>query len=263
MCLWGCNPIISWWRYEYLSFRFRFSAEPYKHRWAGYTHEDSSCFSLFWVTPTQASSHSSRVISPLESFSWLQRLTAWLLQSYLPIACTRTKSFWSCDPMGCSPPGSSVHGILQASILEWVAMPSSRGSSWPGIEPGCLMSPELAGGFFTTSATCFIFQLLLTKRLTPRQHPVNLCQSRTSKVKIYHWGHMSCVLKGLHSAEPNLKLYWASGRNSAFMLCSMKCLAKINLNSGKKYRCVLERKSWEYYCGWIFFLLLRPCAQSV
>ena len=37
-----------------------------------------------------------------------------------------------CDPMG--PPGSSAHGILQARILEWAAMPSSRGSS-PGIEP--------------------------------------------------------------------------------------------------------------------------------
>ena len=34
-----------------------------------------------------------------------------------------------CDPMGCSPPGSSVHGILQARILEWVAIPFSRGSS--------------------------------------------------------------------------------------------------------------------------------------
>ena len=34
-----------------------------------------------------------------------------------------------CDPMDCSPPGSSVPGILQASILEWVAMPSARGSS--------------------------------------------------------------------------------------------------------------------------------------
>ena len=37
----------------------------------------------------------------------------------------------SCDPMDCSPPGSSVHGILQARILKWVAMPFSRGSSWP------------------------------------------------------------------------------------------------------------------------------------
>ena len=36
-----------------------------------------------------------------------------------------------CDPMDCSLPGSSVHGILQATILEWVAMPSSRGSSQP------------------------------------------------------------------------------------------------------------------------------------
>ena len=35
-----------------------------------------------------------------------------------------------CDLMVCSPPGSSVHGILQARILEWVAMPSSRRSSW-------------------------------------------------------------------------------------------------------------------------------------
>ena len=33
-----------------------------------------------------------------------------------------------CDPMDCSPPSSSVHGILQASILEWVAIPFSRGS---------------------------------------------------------------------------------------------------------------------------------------
>ena len=36
-----------------------------------------------------------------------------------------------CDPMDRSPPGSSVHGILQARILEWVAMPSCRGSSPP------------------------------------------------------------------------------------------------------------------------------------
>ena len=36
-----------------------------------------------------------------------------------------------CDTMDCSPPGCSIHEILQARILEWVAMPSSRGSSWP------------------------------------------------------------------------------------------------------------------------------------
>ena len=37
---------------------------------------------------------------------------------------------WLCNPMDCSSPGSSAHGILQARILEWVAIPSSRGSSW-------------------------------------------------------------------------------------------------------------------------------------
>ena len=43
--------------------------------------------------------------------------------------------------------------ILQARMLEWVAMPSSWDLPNPGIEPVSLMSPALAGGFFTTSAT--------------------------------------------------------------------------------------------------------------
>jgi len=36
-----------------------------------------------------------------------------------------------CNPMDCNPPGSSVHGILQAKVLEWVAISSCRGSSGP------------------------------------------------------------------------------------------------------------------------------------
>ena len=40
-----------------------------------------------------------------------------------------------CDPVDCSPPGSSVYGILQARILEWVAIFSSRGSSDTKLEP--------------------------------------------------------------------------------------------------------------------------------
>ena len=55
-----------------------------------------------------------------------------------------------CDPMDCSLPGSSVHEILQARILEWVVTPSYIGSSQPGIE---LVPPALAGRFLTTSAT--------------------------------------------------------------------------------------------------------------
>ena len=45
-----------------------------------------------------------------------------------------------CKPMDCRLPGSSVRGILQARVLEWLALPVSRGSSQPGIK---LRSPAL------------------------------------------------------------------------------------------------------------------------
>ena len=45
-----------------------------------------------------------------------------------------------CNPMDCSPPGSSVHGILQTRMLEWVAISSPRDLPNLGIQPGC---PEL------------------------------------------------------------------------------------------------------------------------
>ena len=45
-----------------------------------------------------------------------------------------------CNPMSCNMPGSCVHGISQARILEWVAVSFSRGSSRPWVKPG---SPEL------------------------------------------------------------------------------------------------------------------------
>ena len=53
-----------------------------------------------------------------------------------------------CHPTDCSPPGFSVHGILQARLLERVAMPSSGDLPDPGIEPASLTSPALAGEFF-------------------------------------------------------------------------------------------------------------------
>ena len=58
-----------------------------------------------------------------------------------------------CDPMDYSLLGSSVHGILQARILEWVAISSPGDLPDPGIKPMSCLSPALARGFFTTSAT--------------------------------------------------------------------------------------------------------------
>ena len=70
-------------------------------------------------------------------------------------ACVHAKSLQSyptlCNLVVCSLPGTSVHGILQARTLQWVAMSFSRGSSHPGIKPVSLMSP--ADRFFTTSTT--------------------------------------------------------------------------------------------------------------
>ena len=55
------------------------------------------------------------------------------------------------DPMDYSPPGSSVHGILQARVLEWVAISSSRGSSpHPGTEPAFSCDSYMAGGSLPT-----------------------------------------------------------------------------------------------------------------
>ena len=55
-----------------------------------------------------------------------------------------------CDPMNHSPPEFSIHGILQARILDWIAIPFSRGSSWP--RDRTLVSC-ITGRFFTTLAT--------------------------------------------------------------------------------------------------------------
>ena len=94
----------------------------------------------------------SILLSETEQFSFLPSLLTSLSNVAISTACLW--AWWHltlCNPMGCSPPGSSVHGILQARIPEWVTMPFSRGPSWPGIEPASLTS--LAGRFFTASAS--------------------------------------------------------------------------------------------------------------
>ena len=58
-----------------------------------------------------------------------------------------------CNPTDCILPGSSVHEILQAKILEWLAMPPPGYLPDPGIKPASLLSPTLACGFFTSSTT--------------------------------------------------------------------------------------------------------------
>ena len=71
------------------------------------------------------------------------------------------------DPMGCSPPGSSVHGVLQARILKWVAVPFSRGIFLTqGRGP---QSPELQAWFEFTTINAYLTKETVTKCVFRRE----------------------------------------------------------------------------------------------
>ena len=69
-----------------------------------------------------------------------------LLLSWDPVCVLRITCLTFFNPVDCSPPGSSLHEIFRARVLEWVAMPSSSGTS-PSRDWTC--APCIAGGFFT------------------------------------------------------------------------------------------------------------------
>ena len=82
-----------------------------------------------------------------------------------------------CDPMDCSLPGSSVFGILQARMMEWVAMPSSRGSFWSRNQTwesyySCI------GRFFTPCHCCSVVQSY-----------ANLSDTMNCSISVFHLFH--------------------------------------------------------------------------
>ena len=96
---------------------------------------------------------------------------------------------WLCDPLRCRPPASSVHGIFQVRILEWIAISFSRESSWP---QDLICISCLAGRFFTTEPHA--------KPLVEDRHSVNTYQPEISEM--YEWG----LVKILKFIEDNLGL---------------------------------------------------------
>ena len=85
--------------------------------------------------------------------SWRKWSLSWICRFYV---CAKSLQSWPtlCDSIDCQAARLLCPGILQTRILEWVAVPSSRGSSQPrDTALLSLTSPTLAGGFFTTSAT--------------------------------------------------------------------------------------------------------------
>ena len=95
-----------------------------------------------------------------------------------------------CDHMDCSSPGSSVHGILQARILEWGAIPFSRGPSRDQTQVSCI-----AGRFFTvwaTRETCLFILLHLTFCYAIFiNHRLNHAPSLQVSVKFSSWNKNS------------------------------------------------------------------------
>ena len=93
---------------------------------------------------------SSFCLATLVIFFQLQDFDFLFMGARMPCCFSRVQLF----PMDCSPPGSSVHGILQPRILKGVVMPSPQGDlPDTGSESASVMSPELVGKFFTTSTT--------------------------------------------------------------------------------------------------------------
>ena len=96
-----------------------------------------------------------------------------------------------CNPMNCSPLGSSVHGMLQARILGWVAMLSSMGSSQPR-DGNSLKSPAVAGGFFTTSATW--------------ETPLNCVNSKSLCLTLFNFSYSTVELTPILQVCPKVEM---------------------------------------------------------
>ena len=122
-------------------------------------------------------------------------------------ACVCAKLLQSCptlcDSMDCRLPVFPIRGILLARILECVAMPSSRRSFQPRVQPASLLSPTLAGSFFTISASWEALpahqfsRSVMSDSLWPHglQHPRLPCPSPTPKAcsnscPLSQWCHL-------------------------------------------------------------------------
>ena len=94
-----------------------------------------------------------------------------------------------CEPMDCSPPGSSVHGILQATILEWIAISFSRGSSplrdWTWVS-------LVAGRFFTLPSGKSNIRMLSTvnQGRSVYRLPSSFSSFKNTKVKVKLLSHV-------------------------------------------------------------------------
>ena len=125
-----------------------------------------------------------------------------------PRSCSWSEEVWVaqlcpdlCDPVDFSPPGSSVHGILQAGALEWAAILFSRGSSWPRdwTQVSCI-----AGVLFTTEPPEIYKLIFCHPLLHPIWHPQDPFPSTfpwTLSALAKSWGSFSGKSHSSHQRE--------------------------------------------------------------
>ena len=141
-----------------------------------------------------------------------------------------------CDPMDCSPSGSSVHGILQARIPEWVAMPSSRGFFQSRDQT---QVSQIAGRFFTVWATGQSLLVRLWKKAHNRPHlplmtRVHKCLQKSVMVKKDTDSLNNAVSvrkKEVHRLGFNLSLVQLLELREAFHSADYQCIIR-EYNSG-------------------------------
>ena len=135
--------------------------------------------------------------------------------------CVSAKSLQSCltlcKPVDCSPPGSPVHEILQARILEWVAMPSFRGSSGPR-DQTCISYVQFMGSqsvrrdwwtFISLSSTYSVCLSLSNQSILKEISPEHSLEGLMLKLKLQYFGHL---MRRTDSFEKTLILGKIEGR---------------------------------------------------
>ena len=127
--------------------------------WKGEVGTNQRTHSFHWKSAEEGYMSGFRFILESDKFRTQPNLHLWLaVLCFVPQSCPTL-----CNPINCSLPGSSVHGIFQAKTLEWVAIPFFRGSSQPR---DWTQVSHIASRFFTI----WITRETLTGLVTPRQN---------------------------------------------------------------------------------------------
>ena len=152
------------------------------------------CDWAFFLTTLLWRRVSTHILVVWSSWGWFS--ASWRLLQLVAHSCP---TLW--DPVDCSPRGSSVHGIPQARILEWVAISCFRHLPRPGIEP---RSPSLQAHSFTISVTRESWRLLKCKLI-----------SSSSEIRIWKPGSKLFVVKS--AAVFGLQMYPEKDRQTEQM----------------------------------------------